>query len=261
MSVCELFGMSSRLPTNVTFSLAVFGERGGRIGPHKDGWGIAFNEGKDFRIIKEAAPASNSACLLFIEGHDFKSQIVISHIRRATAATAASFTNTHPFARELYGFTHVFAHNGDVPGVFTGGFEPRYYYPQGETDSERAFCALMDRLRAVLSPENALNLLMKLPVIEDWALEVSKFGIFNFLLSDSRYLYAHRSTQLFYVQRECVSQSECLKSEELTIRLAQAANGLQRVVAIATEPLTSDEGWQPLPEARVAAFLHGETTY
>jgi glutamine amidotransferase len=251
--------MSSRLSTNVTFSLAVLGDRGGRLGPHKDGWGIAFNEGKDFRIIKEATSASGSACLLFIEGHDFKSNIVISHIRRATAPTVPSFTNTHPFARELYGFTHVFAHNGDVPGIFKDGrFGPRYYCPQGQTDSERAFCCLLDRLRDGLTPATVMRFEEKLPIVEKWASEVSQFGVFNFLLSDSRHLYAHRSTNLFYVLRECVSQTECLKSDELTIRLAQHSNGMQRVAAIATEPLTRDEGWQPVPARKVMAFLGGE---
>src|SRR6266511_131573 len=98
--MCELFGMSSKHPTNVTFSLSVFGERGGHLGPHRDGWGIAFNEDHDFRIIKEAAPASDSACLRFIEGHDFKSRIVISHIRRASDPTSPSFTNSHPLDRK-----------------------------------------------------------------------------------------------------------------------------------------------------------------
>jgi predicted glutamine amidotransferase len=80
----------------------------------------------------------------------------------------------------------------------------------------------------------------KLPIIEEWALGVSRLGIFNFLLSDSRYLYAHRSTHLFYVQRECISQTECLKGDE---------------------PLTGDEAWQPLPEAKIAVILHGEKIY
>lgn len=61
--MCELFALSSDRPANATFSLGVFGERGGRLGPHKDGWGVAFKEGRDFRLIKEAAPASGSACL------------------------------------------------------------------------------------------------------------------------------------------------------------------------------------------------------
>lgn len=260
--MCELFGMSSKLPTNATFSLSVFGERGGHLGPHRDGWGIAFNEGRDFRIVKEAAPAAESACLRFIEAHDFKSSIVISHIRRASDSIAPSFTNTHPFTRELYGFTHVFAHNGEVPGIFQDRrFEPKYYFPMGETDSERAFCALMDRLRQQLTSATVMDVNAKLSIIEKWAAEVAGFGVFNFLLSDSLYLYAHRSTHLFYASRECAAQTECLKSDELIIRLAQGSGGPQRVAAVATEPLIADEQWQPLPEARVAALLHGEKIY
>ena len=39
--MCELFALSSDKPAKVTFSLGVFGERGRRFGPPKDGWGIA----------------------------------------------------------------------------------------------------------------------------------------------------------------------------------------------------------------------------
>ena len=157
--MCELFGISSRYPTNVTFSLKVFGERGGHTGPHGDGWGIAYHEGRDFRIIKEPAPAFESPCLRFVENHDFRSEIVISHIRRATSPQRLSYTNTHPFVRELYGYTHVFAHNGDIPGVLQDrGFAPSFYYPLGETDSETAFCLLMDRLRRELSRDSVLDL-------------------------------------------------------------------------------------------------------
>jgi glutamine amidotransferase len=120
----------------------VFGERGGHLGPHRDGWGIAFDEGRDFRIIREAAPAADSACLRFIEAHDFKSRIVISHIRRASDSTSPSFTSSHPFTRELYGFTHVFAHNGDVQNIFAAsGFAADYYFPQGTPIPNGPFAA------------------------------------------------------------------------------------------------------------------------
>src|SRR3990172_705307 len=202
--MCQLFGISSRLPTNVTFSLSVLGERGGGTGPHGDGWGIAFHEGRDFRLIKEAAPAFDSACLKFIETHDFSSEIVISHIRQASAPKALSYANTHPFVRELYGYAHVFAHNGEIPGLLQDPrFEPSCYFPLGDTDSEKAFCLLMDRLRNELTRETILDRSRKLPIIQSWAKEVSAFGIFNFLFSDTQFLYAHRSTQLFYVSREC----------------------------------------------------------
>ena len=256
--MCQLFGMSSRLPTNVRFSLKVFGERGGGIGPHGDGWGIAFQEGRDFRIIKEARPAFNSACLDFIETHDFSSEIVISHIRQASAPKALSYANTHPFVRELDGYAHVFAHNGDLSGMpYESGRKPRFYAPLGDTDSEEAFCLLMDRLRNELSRETVLDLPRKLPVIQSWAKEVSAFGIFNFLLSDTQFLYAHRSTQLFYVSRECFSATECLRGEDLTIRMSQPQHEPQRLALVATEPLTVNEEWVSLPEGEVVVFRKG----
>jgi hypothetical protein len=55
-----------------------------------------------------------------------------------------------------------------------------------------------------------------------------------------------------------MAQTECLKTEELTIRLAQDVNGSQRVAAIATEPLTEHEEWESLPEAQVVAFVGGK---
>ena len=113
--MCELFALSSDRPANVTFSLGVFGERGGRLGPHKDGWGIAFKEGRDFRLIKEAVPAAASACLRFIESHEFRSEIVMSHLRLISVLRNATDTNTHPFACELYNATHVFANNSETP--------------------------------------------------------------------------------------------------------------------------------------------------
>ena len=112
--MCELFALSSDKPANVTFSLGVFGGRGGRFGPHKDGWGIAFKEERDFRVIKEAAPAAASACLRFIEANEIRSEIVLSHLRLASVPRVTSYTNTHPFSREIFGACHVFAHNGNA---------------------------------------------------------------------------------------------------------------------------------------------------
>ena len=115
--MCELFGLCSDRPVNATFSLGIFGQRGGRLGPHKDGWGAAFKEGNAFRLIKEAAAAAGSACLHFIETHEFRSEIILSHLRLASVPPITTYTNTHPFMLELFGRRHVFAHNGNLPGV------------------------------------------------------------------------------------------------------------------------------------------------
>ena len=114
--MCELFAMSSRHPATVRMSLEEFSRHGGLAGPHKDGWGIAYYEDGDVRLIKEPFAASDSVCLRFVQDHPYRSSAVISHIRRATQGRR-SLANTQPFARELGGRMHVFAHNGDLDGA------------------------------------------------------------------------------------------------------------------------------------------------
>ena len=55
--MCELFAMSANRPTDVNQSLALLRPRGGEIGLHADGWGVAFYEGRAARIFKEPIPA------------------------------------------------------------------------------------------------------------------------------------------------------------------------------------------------------------
>ncbi len=51
--MCELLGMSANVPTDICFSFTGLMQRGGRTGPHRDGWGITFYEGKGFRTFKD----------------------------------------------------------------------------------------------------------------------------------------------------------------------------------------------------------------
>jgi predicted glutamine amidotransferase len=82
----------------------------------------------------------------------------------------------------------------------------------GDTDSEQAFCALMDRLRDHLTPPTVMDFNAKLSIIERWAVEIAGFGVFNFLLSDSRYLYAHRSTIYFTLRENALPRPNVLRA-------------------------------------------------
>ena len=78
-----------------------------------------------------------------VRRYPIKSGNVIAHIRKATQGHVA-LENCHPFVRELWGRYWVFAHNGDLKD-----FHPRLhgaFRPVGGTDSERAFCWLMQEL-------------------------------------------------------------------------------------------------------------------
>ena len=86
------------------------------VGPHKDGWGIAWYDERDVRVVKETSPAAGSPCVRFIQDNPFVSPFVISHVRRATRGGIA-LRNCQPFVRELGGAWHSFAHNGDLAGI------------------------------------------------------------------------------------------------------------------------------------------------
>jgi glutamine amidotransferase len=81
-----------------------------------------------------------------MERHAPPSQLAVSHIRRATRGEPA-LRDTQPFVRELGGYTHVFAHNGDLGGIERRrDFLPGRFRPVGDTDPELVFCSLLDRL-------------------------------------------------------------------------------------------------------------------
>ena len=149
--MCELFGMTASHATDVNRSLALLRPRGGATAPHSDGWGVAFYEGRAARIFKEAVPAADSRCLAFISDYEFKSSTVIAHIRKANpSAFGRSSANTHPFERELGGRSWVFAHNGKLDDLRPLAARLGRFHPIGETDSELAFCLLLDAIAARL---------------------------------------------------------------------------------------------------------------
>ena len=49
--MCQLLGMNCNVPTDIVFSLTGFQQRGGATDEHADGWGIAFFEGKGYRVV------------------------------------------------------------------------------------------------------------------------------------------------------------------------------------------------------------------
>jgi glutamine amidotransferase len=149
--MCELFAVSSSFPTCVNVCLHEFQQHGGSYNKITDGWGMAFYEGNDARIIRETDAAYQSQHMDFIRTHDYSSSYMLSHIRQATVGETR-LQNTQPFSRELGGRLHVFAHNGDLENM-KGHLEPdAEFLPIGNSDSEFAFCDLMGCLKNVGGP-------------------------------------------------------------------------------------------------------------
>jgi predicted glutamine amidotransferase len=260
--MCELFAMSARFPTTVRLSLDVLARHGGGSGPHRDGWGIAFTQERDALVIREPGAANDSACLAFLQRQEIRSPLVIAHIRRATQGERL-LRNTQPFTRELGGRVHLFAHNGMFPGIERDeNFTARRFRAVGDTDSEHAFCALLERMAPAWAA-GVPSLETRLAVITAFAAALRELGPANFLYSDGDALFAHghrrmsatgeiRPPGLHLLCRSCNARGDCAPLTGVTIGPDES----QQVALLASVPL-SDEGWQPLGDGEIVVLRDG----
>ncbi len=259
--MCELLGMSANVPTDIRFSFSGLVRRGGATGPHRDGWGIAFYEGRAARAFHDPEPSAQSDMARFIGSHPIKSRTVIAHIRQANRGRVA-LANTHPFSRELWGRVWTFAHNGQLRGVKSLPLD--FYAPIGTTDSEHAFCWMLDQLRSrhqSLPPAPRLD-----REIASLSARLAGLGVFNMLLGDSRSLYAFCGKKLSRLTRRAPFGEASLIDADRKVNFAEETGPDDCVTVVATGPLTSDETWTSikpgtllvLREGRVAASLCSE---
>ncbi|MDP3690730.1 class II glutamine amidotransferase [Bradyrhizobium sp.] len=262
--MCELLGLSSNAPATVSVSLPKLAEHGRASGTYNDGWGVGYYEGADVRLMKDSAAVGDSEWIQFIAGHNLRSQLVIAHTRKATRGTR-SYSNAQPFVRELAGRAHLFAHNGDLPGIFSGGLQADRFNPIGETDSELAFCVLLDRMAAIWRVPGATPTLReRFLVVSTFASQLRALGPANFLYCDGELLFAHghrrkhaetgkvEAPGLVSLQRHCQSGRPGIVADGLSIRSDD-----RLVTLFASVPLTS-ERWEPLAEGELVAVSHGQ---
>lgn len=251
--MCELLGMSANVPTDIRFSFAGLARRGGGVGPHRDGLGVAFYEGRAARAFHDPEPAASSDIARFLSGHPIRSRTVIAHIRQANRGPVA-LANTHPFSRELWGRVWTFAHNGQLRGVRSLPLD--FYAPIGATDSEYAFCWMLDQLRArftALPPRQKLD-----HEILQLSTRLARLGVFNMLLSDSRSLYAFCGKKLACLTRRAPFGEATLIDEDRKVNFAEETGPDDCVTVVATGPLTSDEVWTSIKPGTLLVLRNGK---
>lgn len=236
--MCELFGMTSNRPIAVSASLSLFGKRGGETADNPDGWGLACLDGDSFTIHKAPEPAAHSA--LFAQlAEQIRSRLIIAHVRKANPPTGHTLVNTHPFMRTCCGRHWVFAHNGMVPELVApqGCCHPRHSHPRGETDSEHAFCYLLEEIAGTFrsTPADRMGDWFETLMIRSAA--IAAYGQFNFLMSDGDHLIAYGH-------------------DRLNSQLQQ--KGDVRSIVIASVPLTDDEPWEAFAPGELRVYRAGQ---
>lgn len=286
--MCQLLGMNCNTPTDITFSFRGFSQRAGVTDEHTDGWGIAFFEDaplaqtaclasveqgsahapaakvandqpantsaeKGLRLFIDHNAASDSPVADLVRRYPIKSRHVVAHIRKATQGVVA-LQNCHPFVRELWGHYWVFAHNGNLEN-----YQPRlhsHFRPVGDTDSERAFCWLMQELSKAHAALPSVAEISR--TLAELLPQIARHGTFNMLLSNGTALWAHASTHLHYLVRQHPFTRAALSDDDLEVDFATLTQVQDRVAVIATQPLTHNEQWTVIAPNTLMTFVDGQ---
>lgn len=257
--MCQLLGMNANTPTDVMFSFTGLATRAQQ---HGDGFGIAFFEDRGLRHFIDREGAGCSPVAQLVQRYPIRSEAVIAHIRKATLG-AVALQNCHPFVRELWGRYWVFAHNGDLQAyapTLHGAFRP-----VGDTDSELAFCWLMQELAKAHAAVPTVSELTH--TLAELLPRPAAHGTFNVLLSNGQALWAYSAPhptradapRLWSVERRHPFGAHTLADADLTVDFSALTTPADRVALIATEPLTSGEVWSPFERGELRVFEGGRS--
>jgi glutamine amidotransferase len=125
----------------------------------------------------------------------------------------------------------------------------------GDTDSERAFCWLMQELAKAHADVPSVRELTT--TLRELVSPIATHGTFNFMLSNGQALWAHCSTQLYYLVRQHPFRTAVLQDEDLSVDFADLTTPSDRVSVVVTEPLTRDEPWAALAPGELKVFVDG----
>ena len=229
--MCELFGASSAEPIGLGRWFVPFRKRGGGVADNPDGWGVASWTAGGLRI--EKAPEAGAASARFgWLARTMRSELLIAHVRKARHPPVPGMQNTHPFSHACCGREWVFAHNGLVPEIIGRGAKGELCNPQGETDSEHAFCHLLGEIAGCYEGSSGGEWMQRLA---DRAGTIAALGKFNFLLSDGAVLIAYGHDRLHYLDHP---------------------GGRDYLSLVATRPLTKD-AWRRFAAGEVRVYTSG----
>lgn len=234
--MCELFGLcASRRIAGSALPLTELRARGGATADNPDGWGVAWRDEGVLQLEREPLPGHASQRFAQVIA-SLRSDLLIAHVRKARWPPVNTLGNTHPFVHPCCGRQWVFAHNGLVPELVTmeSANSAKACRPEGQTDSEFAFCHLLSHVMGYYpSPSAETPWIEVLATISEL---IAGHGKFNFLLSDGEHLIAYG--------HDCLHH---LESRE---------DGVESAL-VATEPLGDAAGWTPFEAGELRIYRAG----
>lgn len=185
--MCELFGVDSAKKIPLNELLREFFSDGTE---HPHGWGMAFFYGNAVSLEKQPQSAVTSNYLKQRLRAKIETDKMIAHIRLATRGTM-DYENTHPFVmRDNYDRTWTLAHNGTI--FESEVLEPFVATEDGDTDSERILCYIIDQVNAAQDEKGAaLTKEERFALLNRIILEIAPENKLNLLIFDGEIMYIH----------------------------------------------------------------------
>jgi glutamine amidotransferase len=232
--MCELFGASLKKKTDLNAYLREFYSHSRK---HPHGWGMAQESEDGMNVLKECLCANDSELLSDILRCLPPQKSLLAHIRFATIGSTKP-DNCHPFTGyDSQGRQWTLIHNGTV----YSGLELTKYIDlqEGETDSERIFMYLMEKVNEEISQKGNRQLTAeeRFGIIERLCHTLSPRNKLNLMVYDGELLYVH-------------------KNMDGTLYSKQIENG----IIFSTQPLDK-ERWEDFPLCRAYAFRDGEQVF
>jgi glutamine amidotransferase len=223
-----------------------------------DGFGLAWyvpdisNEPAQYRSIR---PAWNNVNLLHL-ARVSRSSVILAHVRAATSGFGVTESNCHPFVHGPFAFMH----NGSV-GEFqklkrplrTELSDEAYLGIHGTTDSEHLFALFTDHMKRqghdATANAMAEAITATIADVRRWSREfgITQRSLLNLAVTDGRCAVVSR-----YTTDETDGLTLYIRTGEQFVfhdGVCQMLNGekTSRTVIVASEPLTTEPGWQEVP--------------
>jgi glutamine amidotransferase len=221
-----------------------------------DGFGVAWyvpDVSPDPAVFRDISPAWSNQNLINL-ARVVRTPCMMAHVRAASVGLPVTQLNCHPFAwRDL-----VFMHNGDVHDfarirrrLVERLSDEAFCWIRGSTDSEHLFAAFIDHYSQIehLAPLQRLEEAMRRTIrtLQEVTLEanVEQSATLNLAVANGRCAVVSRVStgedppnSLYYNGGRAYS---CVDG------VCMMAPGSTEAVLVASEPLSEDGGWAPVP--------------
>lgn len=255
--MCELLGMSFNKLANPKVPFKEF-QQMGKDNPH--GWGIAYYKNQKALIKKEPINALSSDFLKNEKNlENIFSKIIIGHIRNKSKFGEPSLNNTHPFSKELNRKDYTFAHNGVIPSFKK--IKLKYFFPDGDTDSEYIFCYLLDCIQEKgIKKWNSSDFCW----LEQKLKKINELGSLNCLFSEGEHLFCYHDKNgcngFYFIQQKSSYRKIKLKDIDGKIDLSKEKSSDKIGYITATKPVI-DGNWEKFKRGELIVFKKGEMIY